>query len=159
MKKMQRSATDKKLGGVCAGIAAYLGIDITIVRVAFVIGTFAWGATLLLYVILWMVMPEENTYYSSYNSFYGMPNSANEAAHQTPNTETVPDFQQKSYSFTVPVGIIMIIFGAIMLAANFIPSIDFTDLFPIVFVAIGIILIMNGLQNSNKHKNQVGGEL
>ncbi|HRK59154.1 MAG TPA: PspC domain-containing protein [Candidatus Kapabacteria bacterium] len=159
MKKMQRSTADKKLGGVCAGIAAYLGIDVTIIRVAFVIGTIAWGATLLLYVILWMVMPEENMYYSSYNSFYGMPNNSGETASEAHHTSTTPDFKQKSYSLTIPVGIIMIIFGAIMLAANFIPSIDFSDLFPIVFVAIGVILIINGLQNNSKDKPHVGGEL
>lgn len=158
MKKMQRSATDKKLGGVCAGIAAYLGVDVTIIRVAFVIGTLAWGATLLLYVILWMVMPEENIYYSSYNSFYGAQTGTTDYVGESQIHATV-DIQQKTSTFTIPVGIIMIIFGAIMLAANFIPHIDFTDLFPLVIVAIGVILIMNGLQKGNKNNSEIGGEL
>lgn len=158
MKKMQRSATDKKLGGVCAGIAAYLGVDVTIIRVAFVIGTLAWGATLLLYVILWMVMPEENLYYSSYNSFYGTQTGTTDSSPDN-HTQSTTDIKQKTSSMTIPVGIIMIIFGAIMLAANFIPQIDFTDLFPLVIVAIGIILIMNGLQKINKNNSEIGGEL
>jgi len=56
-KKLCRSATDKKLGGVCAGIAEYLDIDPTVIRLAWVIFTLLGGAGILAYVIALLVMP------------------------------------------------------------------------------------------------------
>ncbi len=56
-KKLYRSATDKKLGGVCGGIAEYLDVDSTIVRLAWVLFTLFVGAGLLAYIIALLVMP------------------------------------------------------------------------------------------------------
>lgn len=56
-KKLCRSATDKKLGGVCAGIAEYLDIDPTVIRLVWVIFTLLGGAGILAYVIALLVMP------------------------------------------------------------------------------------------------------
>lgn len=57
-KRLFRSRTDRKLGGVCAGIANYFGIDPTVVRLATVILTFT-GMSIFIYIILWIVIPEE----------------------------------------------------------------------------------------------------
>ncbi len=57
---LQRSRTDRKLFGVCGGLAKYFGIDSTLVRfvfVALVLASLGWG--LLLYIILGILMPEE----------------------------------------------------------------------------------------------------
>ena len=56
-KKLYRSATDKKLGGVCAGIAEYLEVDATVIRLAWVIFTLLGGAGILAYLIALLVMP------------------------------------------------------------------------------------------------------
>ena len=56
-KKLCRSVKDKKLGGVCGGIAEYFEIDSTIVRLAWVLFTLFVGAGLLGYVIALLVMP------------------------------------------------------------------------------------------------------
>jgi phage shock protein C len=58
-KKLQRSS-NKMIAGVCAGIAEYLGLDITLVRILYVlISVFSAGFPgLLVYVILWFVMPD-----------------------------------------------------------------------------------------------------
>lgn len=59
-KKRLVKSKDKKLTGVCAGIADYFNIDPTLVRIAFVIGTLVTnGAFLLAYIILSIVMPKE----------------------------------------------------------------------------------------------------
>lgn len=57
-KRLFRSRTDRKLGGVCAGVANYFGIDPTVVRLATVILTFT-GMSIFIYIILWIVIPEE----------------------------------------------------------------------------------------------------
>jgi phage shock protein C len=58
-KKFTRSTTDKMIAGVCGGLAAYFGIDTVIVRVLFVLFGLAGGPGVLLYIILWIVMPED----------------------------------------------------------------------------------------------------
>ena len=54
--QLTRSTTDKRLGGVAGGLAAYFGLDPTLVRVAWVVAGFmGWG--ILAYIILWIVLP------------------------------------------------------------------------------------------------------
>jgi phage shock protein C len=55
-KRLRKSATDKKIAGVCGGIAEYLNIDPTLVRIAFVIGTFFNGVGFLIYLALAFIM-------------------------------------------------------------------------------------------------------
>lgn len=60
-KKLTRSRTDKKLLGVCGGIAEYLNLDSTLVRIAFVVGIIGSGASFALaYLALAFVMPKES---------------------------------------------------------------------------------------------------
>lgn len=56
-RRLQRSRTEKMVGGVCGGLAEYFSIDPTIVRVLWVIITLLGGAGFLLYIILWVIMP------------------------------------------------------------------------------------------------------
>ena len=56
-KRLSRS-NNKMSGGVCAGIAAYLGLDPTIVRIVWVLMLFFAGFGILLYLILWIIMPK-----------------------------------------------------------------------------------------------------
>lgn len=57
-KKLYRSRTDKKLAGVCGGLADYLDVDPTIIRLATVFFTFWGGAGLIAYIIGWIMIPE-----------------------------------------------------------------------------------------------------
>jgi phage shock protein C len=57
-KRLYRSRRDRSLAGVCGGIADYFGWDPTLVRVAWIILTLLGGSGILLYLIMWVVMPE-----------------------------------------------------------------------------------------------------
>jgi phage shock protein PspC (stress-responsive transcriptional regulator) len=58
-KRLTRMEEGRMIAGVCAGLGRYLGIDATIVRIIFVLlGLFAMGGVLL-YLILWLIMPME----------------------------------------------------------------------------------------------------
>ena len=57
-KRLYRARSDRKLAGVCAGIADYFGWDPTLVRVGWIVLTLLGGSGILLYLILWLVMPE-----------------------------------------------------------------------------------------------------
>jgi phage shock protein C len=56
-KRLMRSSRDKKLGGVCAGLAEYFDLDPTIVRIVWLLAIFLGGTGLLLYLILWIALP------------------------------------------------------------------------------------------------------
>ena len=57
-KRLYRARSERKLAGVCAGIADYFGWDPTLVRVGWIVLTLMGGSGILLYLILWLVMPE-----------------------------------------------------------------------------------------------------
>jgi phage shock protein C len=59
-KKLTRSLTDRMLAGVCAGLADYLGMDPTVIRLIFVLLFFVSGpGVLLAYLIMMIIVPEE----------------------------------------------------------------------------------------------------
>jgi phage shock protein PspC (stress-responsive transcriptional regulator) len=57
--RIHKSSRDKKICGVCGGIAEWLGVDPTIIRIAWALLAFGWGTGILLYFICAFVLPEE----------------------------------------------------------------------------------------------------
>ena len=57
-KKLYKSSTDKKLAGVCGGIAEYFNIDSTLVRLGWVVFSLLGGSGLLAYIIAAIIMPD-----------------------------------------------------------------------------------------------------
>jgi phage shock protein C len=60
-KRLERSTRDKWIGGVCGGLGHYFDIDPTIVRLIFLVAFFGFGTGLLVYLVLWVVMPQSAT--------------------------------------------------------------------------------------------------
>jgi phage shock protein C len=59
-KRLVRARKGRLLAGVCSGIAEYVGIDVTVVRLIFVaLGVVTFGVGVLIYLAAWMVIPEE----------------------------------------------------------------------------------------------------
>jgi phage shock protein PspC (stress-responsive transcriptional regulator) len=56
--KLERNEAGRIIAGVCSGIATYLDIDPLWVRLLFVVLTFASGMGLVIYVVLWLIMPQ-----------------------------------------------------------------------------------------------------
>ncbi len=56
-KKLYLSTTDKKLAGVCGGIAEYLNVDSTVIRLIWVLAAFAFGTGLLAYIVCALIIP------------------------------------------------------------------------------------------------------
>ena len=57
MKRIYKNKKEGKLGGVCSGVGDYLDIDPVIIRLIFVFSVFVWGAGILIYIILWAIIP------------------------------------------------------------------------------------------------------
>ena len=58
-KKLTRSRTNYKIAGVCGGFADYLDLDVTLVRILWLMLAFFGGWGIIGYIIAWIVMPEE----------------------------------------------------------------------------------------------------
>ncbi len=57
-RRLHRSTTDKRLAGVCGGLAEYFDIDPLLVRIGFVITALAGGPGLIAYLVLWIAVPK-----------------------------------------------------------------------------------------------------
>ena len=59
-KKLYRSRTDRKIWGVCGGLAKYFDIDPTIVRVIAIVSIFVTGISIIAYIVIAIVVPLES---------------------------------------------------------------------------------------------------
>ena len=59
-KKLCKSRSDVKIDGVCAGIAKYLGVDVTLVRIIWIIFCLGGGSGIIAYIICAVLMPRES---------------------------------------------------------------------------------------------------
>ena len=144
--KLYRSRRVKILGGVAGGLAQYFNIDPIIVRILFVVFTMMHGIGLVLYIILWIVTPEE-----PFEFAYPLKNEEQKTEEKTfepasLNFDSVPVEVKKSGSGRIIAGSILIVLGLIFFADRFIPDFDFRDILPIAFVLLGGLLIWNSLK-------------
>ncbi len=72
-KQLTRSASDKMIGGVCGGLAEYFGIDSTLVRVITAFLVFFLGLGPLLYIVLWIVMPQGTNFSNPQHPHFNGP--------------------------------------------------------------------------------------
>jgi phage shock protein C len=133
-KRLYRSNKDRKLGGVCGGIADYFDIDPVFVRILFVVAAFWGGSGILAYIICWIVIPEQP---------YAVP-TAGATEGSSPGTAASPSPapEPSSHKGTMAVGIILIAIGGLFLADNFLPHFHFMHFWPIILIALGIGLLM-----------------
>ncbi len=61
-KKLYLSETDKKIAGVCGGLAEYFGIDSTVVRILWVLLSIFFGSGIIAYLIAWLLIPKAPSY-------------------------------------------------------------------------------------------------
>jgi phage shock protein PspC (stress-responsive transcriptional regulator) len=140
-----RSRTDKVLGGVCGGLAKSLNTDPFILRLIFAILFLFAGGGILIYIILWIALPEEPfPYYET-----GTPTAepAPEAGQQPVNPEQ-PVYYPNRNNGALIVGLILIGIGLVFLADRFIPTIHFGDFWPIIIVIAGLALIVTSFSKN-----------
>jgi phage shock protein PspC (stress-responsive transcriptional regulator) len=163
-KRLYRSITDRKLAGVAGGLAEYFVMDPLLIRLAFVLLTLAGGGGFLIYIILWIVTPDNPIRISQ------PINQPDQYAQQT--TDNNPDFtadpmNSGTTATSTPVpqtkerkngsligGLVLITLGALFLADELIPQVNFGDLWPVILIVIGIGLLVNTVTKKNRDKNQ-----
>lgn len=151
-KKLYKDPHNKIIGGVCSGLADYFDMDVTIVRLIFAFAFFTWGAGLITYIVLWIVLPRKTfgpfTTPSDPNTVnYIVPPVVPPVDPNQPFTPFQPKRQNNSGGLIV--GVILIFVGIIALLHEY-NIFFFWHLHhwfvPIVLVALGISLIIKGQQ-------------
>ncbi len=131
MKRLYKSRRDKIIDGVCGGIGEYLGIDPTIVRIAFILLFFMGGVGLLLYIAGMLIIPVN-------------PEHSKEQA--------TPEVKGSGRGVLFILGIFLIIIGFGLLLENLgwpfwhFLRVGFGYLFPLLLIAAGIFLVITYMQ-------------
>ncbi len=151
-KKLYRVQHDKILGGVSGGLAEYFNVDISAIRLIFFLLTFLGGGGLFIYLILWIALPmkpyTENTSYSTYHNQPNMKNQTENTTNSYNNENNQqPKNAQRNKIFS---GIILITVGVLFLLDEFIPKIYFRNIWPVILIVIGIMLIFNNYRSLNQ---------
>lgn len=136
-KRLIRSTSDRVIGGVAGGIARYLEIDPTFVRLAFVVLGLFNGIGALIYFILWLVIPDEQSRELTGESvvranFEDMKNQAERIGER---------FRGGRHSGEL-IGIVLVGAGLIFLLRQFVPSVSMGIVWPVLLIGIGAYLLV-----------------
>jgi len=141
--KLYRSRRIRVFGGIAGGLSQYFNIDPIIVRVIFVVVTIMHGVGLILYIILWIVIPEE-PFEIAYQAPADIKDGSSPGDQST--QETIINDHKKLHGGRTVAGVILISIGLIFFADRIIPSFDFRDILPLIFVLIGGVLIWDSIK-------------
>jgi phage shock protein C len=149
---LYRSRKDRVFGGVAGGIARSLNADPAIVRLIFALMVIVAGGGVLLYLILWIAIPEEPFEFYQESGAARNENTANETVNQDSPTPR-PYYPPRRNNGALIVGLILIAVGALFLADRYLPSIriHFHDFWPLIIVFAGIALIASSFTGIKKY--------
>lgn len=136
--RLYRSRTDRMLFGVAGGLARYLNLDSAIVRLVWVLLFLAGGAGILLYIVAAIVIPEE-------------PEGVASSAAGPPGAGFTGGGQARTGMGNGPIilGIVLVLVGGWLLLERFI-DIDGRDVWPIVILALGLVLVLGALRGRGR---------
>ena len=144
-KRLERSRTNRVIAGVCAGLADYFNIDIALMRVLFVVATICGSFGFWMYVILWIVVPEEK--------ILGPGDSGTKTTDDTIDITPKEDKEEKKTgNGALIAGLILIFIGLVALADNFLYVAWMWKLWPLILVIIGAVLLINSLKNEKNEQ-------
>lgn len=129
--RLYRSTTDKVIGGVAAGLADYLNIDPVIARIIFVLLVIFGGSGVLVYIILWIVIPAQRPVFKV----------AGDQEADTVADDRDPAEKLRRTNSSLVAGILLIAFGLLFLANQLMPFYSIIDFWPLLLILAGVLLI------------------
>jgi len=137
--RVTRNENDKILGGVASGIARYINVDPLIIRLAFVALIFGEGLGIIVYLVLWILIPSEKS--TQVESKKIISENAKDIENQAEQiTNNVQKGANKNTAKII-IGSILILIG-LFIQLNILGfSINFSWAWPIIIIAIGLIII------------------
>ncbi|MCK5125043.1 MAG: PspC domain-containing protein [candidate division Zixibacteria bacterium] len=147
-KRIYRSRKDSTIAGVCGGMGEYFGIDPTFIRIIFVLLLLADGASLLAYIIAWIIIPQKPL------DIVEEPNAVDDSSEST-KVETVG---AGSWNKFLPGGILVGI-GVFFLMREHYWSWHLERIWPMLLIAVGVFLIISFTRQDKdrKSENQIEG--
>ena len=146
-KILKRSRNNRVIAGVCAGMADYFNIDIALMRVLFVVAAMCGSFGFWMYVILWIVVPEENTLGQGDNT-----RSYDDTIDITPNEDKDVPAKKRPSNGALIASLILIFIGVIALADNFISITWIWKLWPVILIIIGSVILINTQKNNGNEQ-------
>ncbi len=142
-KKFVRSK-NRKIGGVCAGIAEYLNMDPVIVRAVFLCMLFLGGSGFVFYIILLFIMPENDGNFTDYVEVNDQGKEMKSEGNPNGNNikEEKPIVEKALHRGSLFFGLLLIFLGVYFFLRNFFPCIRVEYWLPLVLVGIGLFLIV-----------------
>lgn len=141
VKRLVRLPRSGKIAGVCAGLADYLDIDVTVMRVIFIILTLASGGFgIIVYFVLAVLMPTSEATLSQAAHGGKLGDNVNNLMGEMQQSDSV--HRLRNYF-----GIGLMLFGLWLLMVQFFPQwvqLNWSLVWPIALVALGLILIARG---------------
>ena len=147
-RRLYRSRTDTVLGGVAAGLAIYLNADPALIRIAWaLLVVITGGAALLVYIVAWIVVPEEPA--------APVATDAEPATDPVTGEVILPEPERAPAEATsrdsggnagVLVGIGLVLIGAWFLVREYLPEIDWGLIWPLVLVAVGALILVTSMR-------------
>lgn len=135
-KRLLRSQPDRMAGGVCAGLGRYLGVDPLLFRVAFAALALVNGVGLILYLIAWVIIPDEAGRSLT-------PEEATRANLKDMGSQLRTMFRSVSPARgSMLVGLFLIGAGVWFLLKMFFPDFNLNLFWPIVLIAAGLYLLV-----------------
>ncbi len=147
--RLVRSASDRMIGGVCGGLARYLGIDSLWVRLFFVLLALGDSFGVWLYLLLWVVMPAEERWGQEGGHFRANVGEIVEQA-QGIRRDVQHSLVQPHPQSRLIIGGAMVLVGAVWLLNNILESFDIywlrwlslETLWPLLLVIAGVVLLV-----------------
>lgn len=143
--RLYRSTTDKVIGGVSGGLGVYLNIDPVIVRIMFVLLAVFGGSGVLVYIILWIVIPEQKY------SFGTKVGEEDNDMKTNPDPGADPLASSRKRNSSLIAGIALIAFGLLFLLDRLIPMYNLWDFWPLLLIVAGVLLIKPELFKTSKN--------
>lgn len=136
---LYRSVRNRVIGGVAGGLGEYFYIDPTIIRIIFILLTIFGGSGILLYIVLWIILPSQDSVVDTPRET--MKNNVKEMRESMRDFTTQRQMYLRNTRFVA--GILILILGLLFLASNFGLFYGFTigSLWPLILVAIGIAIL------------------
>ncbi len=153
--RLYRSTSDRMIAGVCGGLGKYFNVDPTIVRLAFLLLFFLGGGGFVLYLILWIVVPDEQRLSSTPQEV--MQANTQEMAQaakqfgqsmgQAVGASSGDVTQSAARSGPVLFAVILIGLGILFLLQNLL-RINLSQFWPVILILIGLALLIPAMRRS-----------
>ncbi len=141
VKRLFRSRSDRVIGGVCGGLAAYLNVDPVLIRLAAVALVPLNGIGIVVYLVMWIVVPDEEA--QSLDGEANLRANLNDIGAQTRRMGESLRTALSNGERTTIIGVILVLLGLVFLADQFVGDIVHSGFFwPILLVVVGAVMLV-----------------